>query len=115
MFNLSFNVDGKELSYQIITQEKAKELMEINSDYIILDVRSDWEFENGRIKGALNLPNEDIGHEDIKMLPDKEKMIFVYCRSGHRSKQAASKLAILGYKNIYEFGGIITWDGEIER
>lgn len=99
------------LAYKIISQEKAKEIMEDSKDYIILDVRSEWEFERGHIEGAINIPNEEIGHaEELALLPDKEKMILVYCRSGNRSKQAASKLAILGYKNIFEFGGIITWE-----
>lgn len=107
-----FTIDNKNLAYNIISQEKAKEMMEENKkNHIILDVRSDWEYKRGHIKGAINIPNEDIGYEDdIKLLPDKEQSILIYCRSGHRSKQAASKLAIMGYKNLYEFGGIITWE-----
>ena len=62
------------------------------------------------IAGAINIPNEEIGHQEIEELPDKNQPILVYCRSGHRSKQASSKLAVLGYKNIYEFGGVITWE-----
>lgn len=99
------------LAYNIISQEEAKEMMENNKESIILDVRSDWEYKRGHIEGAINLPNEEIGHEEnIKLLPNKEQNILIYCRSGYRSKEAASKLALLGYKNLYEFGGIITWE-----
>ena len=110
MFNFFTNINGEDLAYKIISQEKAKEIMEDTEGYIILDVRTDWEYDNGHIEGAINIPNEEIGHEDIEALPDKEQPILVYCRSGNRSKQAASKLAVLGYKNIYEFGGVITWE-----
>lgn len=109
------NVEVRELAYKIISQKKAKEMMEENKDYVILDVRTDWEYNSGHIPGAINIPNEDIGHEEIEALPDKEQLILIYCRSGYRSKQAASKLAVLGYKNIYEFGGIITWEYDIEK
>ena len=110
MINTITNSYGKELAYQIISQEKAKEMMEENNNYIILDVRTDWEYKMGHIAGAINIPNEEIGHQEIEELPDKNQPILVYCRSGHRSKQAPSKLAVLGYKNIYEFGGVITWE-----
>lgn len=110
MFNIFSNLDGKELAYQMISQEKAKEIMEDTTGYVILDVRTDWEYRSGHIEGAINIPNEEIGHEEIKTLPNKNQVILVYCRSGHRSKQAASKLAVLGYKNIYEFGGVVTWE-----
>lgn len=104
------------LSYKRITQKEAKDLMEKLSDCIILDVRTREEFATSHIRGAINIPNEIIGHEDIEiLLEDKEQNILVYCRSGHRSLQACSKLALLGYKNIYEFGGIITWEYEIEK
>ena len=110
MINTITHSYDKELAYQIISQEKAKEMMEENNNYIILDVRTDWEYKMGHIAGAINIPNEEIGHQEIEELPDKNQPILVYCRSGHRSKQASSKLAVLGYKNIYEFGGVITWE-----
>lgn len=81
-------------------------------DYIILDVRREDEFAQKHIKGALNIPNESIGTSEIAALPDKDQLIMIYCRSGNRSKQAANKLVKLGYTNIVEFGGIITWNGE---
>ena len=70
------------------------------------------EFAEIRIPGAVNVPNEEIGTDEIPELPDKEQLILVYCRSGNRSKQASEKLANLGYSNVYEFGGIIDWPGE---
>ena len=101
-------------SYRQISQEEAKKLMKSESNYIILDVRTPEEFAEKRIKGAINVPNESIGTDDIPELQDKQQLILVYCRSGRRSKEAAEKLVKLGYTNIVEFGGIIDWDGETE-
>ena len=91
---------------------EAVSLMETETDYIILDVRTQEEYEDRHIPGALCIPNETIGSEDIPELPDKEQLILVYCRSGNRSKQASEKLTALGYTNIVEFGGINDWTGE---
>lgn len=102
-----------EASYRQITMEDAVSLMEQESGYIILDVRTPEEFAAGHIPGAINIPNETIGDADISQLPDKDQLILVYCRSGNRSKQASEKLVALGYTNIVEFGGIIDWQGEI--
>ena len=88
-------------------------MMADEDGYIILDVRTAQEFASGHIPGAMLLPNEDIGTEEIAQLPDKSQLILVYCRSGNRSKQAADKLVRLGYTNIVEFGGINSWPGEI--
>ena len=82
------------------------------SGYIILDVRTAEEYSEKHIPGAVNVPNEIIGSAGIPELPDKAQLILVYCRSGNRSKQAAEKLAKLGYTNIVEFGGIHDWTGE---
>lgn len=90
-------------------------MMEEETDYIILDVRTPEEYEEKHITGAVNLPNENIGTEELTQLPDKEQLILVYCRSGNRSKQASKKLADLGYTNIVEFGGIKDWTGETKR
>lgn len=87
-------------------------MMEKEKDYIILDVRRPDEFAEKHIPGAINIPNEIIGTEEIKELPNKKQLILVYCRSGNRSKQASEKLVKLGYTNIVEFGGIIDWTGE---
>ena len=102
-------------SYKQITQEEALDLMNGESDYIILDVRTPEEFSEAHIVGAINVPLDSIGQTDPAELPDKDQLIMVYCRSGNRSKQASEKLVDLGYTNIVEFGGINTWPGEIEN
>ena len=99
-------------SYQQISGEEAAQIMAREENYILLDVRTREEFENAHIPGAICIPNETIGAEEIPELPDKDQLILVYCRSGNRSKQAAEKLAALGYTNIVEFGGIIDWTGD---
>ena len=99
-------------SYRQINMGEAITMMEEESGYIILDVRTAAEFAEKHIPGALNIPNETIGTEEIPELPNKEQLILVYCRSGNRSKQASEKLVALGYTNIVEFGGINDWPGE---
>ena len=103
---------GGTKSYRQISMAEAIAMMEERSDYIILDVRTASEFDGGHIPGAINIPNESIGTDAIPQLPGKDQLIFVYCRSGNRSKQASEKLVKLGYTNIVEFGGIIDWPGE---
>ena len=99
-------------SYRQINMDEAITMMEEESGYIILDVRTPEEFAEKHIPGALNIPNETIGTEEIPELPNKDQLILVYCRSGNRSKQASEKLVALGYTNIVEFGGINDWPGE---
>lgn len=94
-------------TYGQISPQEAKEKMD-NEDVIILDVRTQEEYDSGHIQNAVCLPNEDILSEP-EMLPDKDQQILVYCRSGNRSKQAAQKLADMGYENVLEFGGILDW------
>lgn len=101
-------------SYNQITQEQAKEMMQADDGHIIVDVRRQDEFDSGHIPGAICIPNESIENEKPPELPDTDQIIFIYCRSGRRSKEAAQKLFDMGYTNIYEFGGIIDWTGEIE-
>ena len=103
---------SEESTYRQVNAEEAATMMEEESSYIILDVRTTEEYSEKHIPGAINIPNETIGTEDIPELPDKEQLILVYCRSGNRSKQAAEKLVKLGYTNIVEFGGINDWTGE---
>lgn len=103
---------SEESTYRQINAEEAATMMEEESSYIILDVRTAQEYSEKHIPGAINIPNETIGTEDIPELPDKEQLILVYCRSGNRSKQASEKLVKLGYTNIVEFGGINDWTGE---
>ena len=95
-----------------ITMAEAVSLMESESGFLLLDVRRPDEFEAGHIPGAVNIPNETIGTDEIPALPQKDQLILVYCRSGNRSKQAAEKLSALGYTNVVEFGGILDWTGE---
>ncbi|MCR5825121.1 MAG: rhodanese-like domain-containing protein [Oscillospiraceae bacterium] len=105
--------DGMENSYTQISQDKARELMETNDGYALVDVRRQDEYDAGHIPGAILIPNESIDAEQPEELPDLNQMILVYCRSGNRSKQAAQKLFDMGYTNVYEFGGINDWTGEI--
>ena len=107
------NFAPKTTGYRQVTTEEAVNIMQTEENYVILDVRTAQEFASGHIPGAALLPNETIGTEDIPLLPDKDQLILVYCRSGNRSKQAAEKLAQLGYTNIVEFSGINSWTGEI--
>ena len=102
----------QENSYRQISMDEAVTMMEEESGYIILDVRTQEEFRERHIPNAINIPNETIGSEDIQELPDKDQLILVYCRSGNRSKQASGKLAELGYTNIVEIGGINDWTGD---
>lgn len=104
--------DGMMNSYISITQAQAQEMMQKNDGYVIVDVRRPDEFAQGHIPGAVCIPNETIGEESPEALPDHGQVILVYCRSGRRSKEAAQKLFDLGYSRVYEFGGIIDWDGE---
>lgn len=100
-----------ESSYHKISAEDAKEMMD-TQDVIIVDVRTQDEYNEGYIENAILIPNESISGAPSE-LPDKDAVILIYCRSGNRSKQAADKLVALGYTNIYDFGGIIDWPYEI--
>ena len=101
--------------YRQISMDEAVGMMREENNYIILDVRRPDEYAEGHIPGAINVPNEEIGTEEIAELSDKTQLILVYCRSGRRSKEASEKLVELGYTNIVEFGGILDWKGEIEK
>lgn len=105
----SENDKNTENTYKQITSAEAKDLMDSEENYIILDVRTEEEFAEGHIKDAILIPDYEIGEKAESVLTNKEQLILVYCRSGRRSKNAASELAALGYTNIQEFGGIIDW------
>lgn len=107
--------DSKNNTYEIITMEEAIKIMEEKEDYIILDVRTFEEYNSGHIPNAICIPNENIINNPPKELPNKNQLILIYCRSGNRSKQASEKLVNMGYTNIKEFGGIIYWNGEVEK
>ena len=102
-------------SYQQISQEEAKKMMD-TQEVIVLDVREQDEYDSGHIPGAVLLPVGTINEETASaVIPEKDDTILVYCRSGNRSKTASAALAELGYTNIYELGGINTWPYEIEQ
>ena len=101
-------------AYLNITAEEAKQIMDSEEGYIILDVREQDEYDAGHIPGAILIPYTQIEEKANEMLPDKEQLLLIYCRSGRRSKIAAEALVKLGYTNIKEFGGIIDWPYEVE-
>ena len=100
---------------QYVSMEEITTIMQENTNYIILDVRTIEEYNQGHIPNAICIPNETIDETVTTKLPNKDQLILIYCRSGNRSKQAALKLQQLGYTNLVEFGGIIDWDGPIEQ
>ena len=104
----------QEAVYLNITAQEAKEIMDSREGYILLDVRTQEEFDQGHIPGAVLIPDYEIEARAEKELTDKDQLILVYCRSGRRSKLAAEALVKLGYTNIREFGGIIDWPYEVE-
>ena len=106
--------NGQGAVYVNITAEEAKQIMDTEEGYIILDVRTQEEYDEGHIPGAIVISHEEITEKAEKVLTDKEQLILVYCRSGRRSKIAAEALVELGYTNIKEFGGIIDWPYEVE-
>lgn len=108
------NENDREAVYMNITAEEAKQIMDSEEGYVILDVRTQEEYDEGHIPGAVLIPNTEIEARAEEELPDKEQVILVYCRSGNRSKKAAQILVDLGYTNIREFGGIIDWPYEVE-
>ena len=102
-----------ESTYSQISQNEAMEMMARDNGHVVVDVRRQDEYDAGRIPGAILIPNESIGRDPPEALPDYDQIILIYCRTGNRSKQAAEKLVAMGYTNIYEFGGINTWTGDI--
>jgi rhodanese-related sulfurtransferase len=111
---LSNKKEESKANIQYVSMNEIKTIMEENENYIILDVRTTEEYNEGHIPNAICIPNETIDESIIEQLPDKEQLILIYCRSGNRSKQATQKLQNLGYTNLIEFCGIIDWEGEIE-
>ena len=105
---------SKNNKYISISAQEAKEIMDNQNDYIILDVRTLEEYNTGHIPNAILIPDNQIKEKAESILKDKNQLILVYCRSGRRSKNASNILVSLGYTNIKEFGGIIDWPYEIE-
>ena len=106
---------GEKAMYEQITPQEAKRIMDSGEEHIILDTREQDEFDEGHIPGAILIPYTEIENKAEEMLPDNDKLILVYCRSGRRSKIAAENLVKLGYTNVKEFGGIIDWPYEVVK
>lgn len=104
-----------QLGYEMISAEDAKAIMDTESDFVLLDVRTEEEYAAGHIEGAVLLPDYEIRARAEEVLPNKEQTILVYCRSGRRSKNAAAELAEMGYRRVKEFGGILDWPYEIVK
>ena len=102
-------------TYEQITAEQAKTIMDTEKDYVIIDARTEEEFAEGHIENAILIPEYEITNRAEKELPDKEQLILVYCRSGRRSKIASEELVKLGYTNVKEFGGIIDWPYDVVK
>lgn len=109
MITESEKMEETAMKYKAITAKKAKDLILQNDGICILDVRTRKEYQEGHIKGAICIPNEEILEKEPEELADKQQVILVYCRSGNRSRQAAEKLADMGYEKVMEFGGILDW------
>ena len=114
LIGISCSASQKATSFTRISMEEAKSMMELDDGHVIVDVRTAEEYTSGHIPGAICIPNETIYKDRPSALPDLDQVILVYCRSGNRSKRSARMLYEMGYTNVYEFGGIIDWDGEIE-
>lgn len=104
---------SEQAAFRRVTGDEAREMMSRETNYLIVDVRTPQEYAGGHLKDAVNIPLDTIGAEPPAALPNKNQMIFLYCRSGARSLKAAGKLAQMGYTNIVEMGGIQDWHGEI--
>ena len=99
-------------TYVQISAAEAKALMDSEKDYVIIDARTQEEYDAGHIPGAVLIPEYEIADRAESKLPDKNQLILVYCKSGRRSKIASQALVDLGYTNVKEFGGIIDWEYE---
>lgn len=113
--NANSDSSSNSSSYQRVDAESAKELMDTEDDYVILDARTQAEYNEGHIPGAILIPHDTVATAAEDALPDKDQLILVYCRSGNRSKQASQALVDLGYTNVVEFGGINSWPYEVEK
>ena len=125
IYNITVDKKGKitmeenqniKLTYKSVSMDEGLKMMAESSDFILLDVRRSDEFASGHIPGAVLFTNELMTLEDAeKLLPNKKQRIYVYCRSGRRSKEASQKLFDYGYTNVIEIGGILDYKGDVER
>lgn len=110
------NTEDKKISFISVSMEEGLEIMSKEKDFVLLDVRTPEEYSQGHLPGAVQLTNETFTKEDAaKLIPTKNQKIFVYCRSGRRSKNSSQKLVNFGYTNVVEIGGIISYKGELEN
>ena len=99
--------------YEIISAEEAYKMIN-KGNIIILDVREENEYNQGHLKNSINIPFDELEDRFIaEVTDDKEKIIILYCRSGHRAMIGAETLASMGFKNLYTFGSIDDWNNEI--
>lgn len=110
-----FNIFSKAVKSGHLSQEEAKKKLDEDKEIILLDVRTPQEYKEKHIPNSILLPLDTIKRDSEKKLTNKEATIFVYCRSGGRSATAAATLASLGYTNVYNIGGIISWPYETEK
>ena len=125
VYNITVDERGKitmeenqniKLTYKSVSMAEGLKMMADSSDFILLDVRRPDEFAAGHIPGAVLFTNELMTKDDAeKLLQNKEQRIYVYCRSGRRSKEASQKLVDYGYSNVIEIGGILDYSGVIEK
>ncbi len=101
--------------YNKIDSLSAKEVFDTQKDITIIDVRTAGEFESGHIENAINIPLDVIEATVLEKYPNKDEKLYLYCRSGNRSSQAAKLLVNQGYTNVYDFGGIISWPYEVVK
>ena len=104
--------DAQQAVYHKLSAAEAHKMMSETKDFVLLDVRTPGEYKEKRIPGATLIPDYELKDRAAKELPDKTKVIFVYCRSGARSNGASRALVSLGYVNVYDIGGIMNWPYE---
>ena len=113
--NPSGNSRPENAQYRKISAQEAHSMMGELKGHVLVDVRTAEEFSQGRIAGAILIPDNEIKSRAAAELPDKNAVILVYCRSGRRSANAARELISMGYKNVYDFGGIADWPYDTVR
>ena len=101
-------------TYKHISQDEALKMMKAGGDYVIVDVRTKEEYDKRHIPGSILLPITDIKEGKLDILPDKNQTILIYCWTGRRAADSANILYKRGYKNVYEFGGLVDWTGDVE-
>lgn len=114
LFGCTSNEPVSSTGYRSVTAEEAQDIMNETADYIILDVRTQDEYDTGHIPGAVCIPYDAISEENTADI-DKDQTVLVYCRSGNRSRKACATLVSLGFTNVIDFGGISDWPGTIVK